>query len=185
MEDKPEIMAVELHPHSPAWAGMAKAEAARLKAALGDTLITVHHIGSTSIPNIKAKPIVDMIPEVTDIAELDAKEDAIRNLGYRWHGEFGISGRRYCTLLDANTGKRTFQLHCYAKGAPEMPRHLAFRDYLLAHPGIAKGYEAEKIRAASVRSDDVNAYNDQKNDWIQRVQADAMAWWKVRPSGLA
>jgi GrpB-like predicted nucleotidyltransferase (UPF0157 family) len=177
MEDKPEIIAVELHPHSPAWAGMARAEAARLKQALGDTLITVHHMGSTAIPGIMAKPIVDMIPVVTDIAALDAKEDAIRTLGYRWLGEFGLAGRRYCTWSDPTTGKRIFQLHCYAHDAPAMPRHLAFRDYLLAHPAIAKEYEVEKIRAASIRSDDAQAYNEQKNDWIQRVEKDALIWY--------
>jgi GrpB-like predicted nucleotidyltransferase (UPF0157 family) len=180
MEDKPEIIGVELHPHSPAWAALAKAEAARLKRAFGDVLITVHHIGSTSIPGIMAKPIIDLIPVVTDIAALDAKEDAVRALGYRWLGEFGLAGRRYCTWADPATGKRMFQLHCYAHDAPEMPRHLAFRDYLLAHPAIAKEYEAEKIRAAAVRSDDVNAYNDQKNDWIQRVQKEALAWYATR-----
>lgn len=185
MEDKPEIIGVELHPYSPAWAAMATAEAARLKQALGDVLITVHHMGSTSIPGIMAKPIIDMIPVVTSIAALDAKEDAVRALGYRWLGEFGLAGRRYCTRADSATGKRIFQLHCYAHDAPEMPRHLAFRDYLLAHPTIAKEYEVEKIRAASIRSDDAQAYNDQKNAWIKRVEKDALAWYASRPSGIA
>jgi len=180
MEDKVERITVELVPHSPAWAGMAAAESVRLKQALGDVLILVHHIGSTSIPDIMAKPIVDMIPIVTSVEALDAHEDTIRGLGYRWYGEFGLPGRRYCSLTDPATGKRKFQLHCYAQGAPEVPRHLAFRDYLRAHPGIAKEYEAEKVRAASVRSDDVLAYNDEKNDWIKRVEKDALEWYGRR-----
>jgi len=181
MQDKIEIVAVELHPHSPLWAQMASAETARLKTALGEMLITVHHIGSTAIPGIMAKPIVDMMPLVSDLAALDAKEEAVRALGYKWYGEFGLLGRRYCSLTDPSSGRRLFQLHCYRIDDPQIARHLAFRDYLRARPALAREYEAEKIRAAGVVSHDVNAYNDEKNDWIKRVEKDALDWWATRP----
>ncbi len=174
--DTPEPFAVELVPHSPLWPKMAEAETRRLRETLGGELVTVHHIGSTAIPGIMAKPVVDLIPIVRSIERLDAQEDRVRALGYKWFGEYGLPGRRYCYLKDAATGVRLFQLHCYQEGSPEVPRHLAFRDYLRAHPALAKEYEAEKIRAASVVSDDVNAYNDQKNGWIKRVENDALAW---------
>ncbi|HTQ12468.1 MAG TPA: GrpB family protein [Rhizomicrobium sp.] len=182
MDPRIDKLAVELVPHRAEWAGMARAETARLGGALGGVLVAVHHIGSTSIPDIMAKPIVDMIPIATSLAGLDAKEEAIRALGYRWYGEFGLPGRRYCTLTDPVTGKRRFQLHCYAEGDPGVRRHLAFRDYLRAHPGIARAYEAEKLRAAALRPDDTLAYNAEKNDWIKRVEADALAWWASRPA---
>ncbi|HXL98396.1 MAG TPA: GrpB family protein [Rhizomicrobium sp.] len=177
MDAKPDIIPVELHPHSPAWAKTAAAESARLKAALGDLLLTVHHIGSTAIPGILAKPIVDMMPLVADLARFDARQDAVRALGYKWYGEFGLAGRRYCTLTDSATGKRTFQLHCYRDGDPAIARHLAFRDYLRARPFVAKEYEMEKIRAAAAQPNDTLAYNAEKNDWIKRVEQDALAWW--------
>ncbi len=177
MDDRDDKVAVELVPHSPQWALLAATETARLSAVLGELLITVHHIGSTAIPGIKAKPIVDLIPVVRDLPGLDAREPAVRALGYRWLGEYGLAGRRYCTAADPATGKRRFQLHCYAEDSPQIARHLAFRDYLVAHPDLAKAYEAEKLRAASVRSDDANAYNAEKNDWIKRVEQDALTWW--------
>jgi GrpB-like predicted nucleotidyltransferase (UPF0157 family) len=180
MDDKPETIAVELVPPSPEWMKIAAAEAARLKAVLCDALVAVHHIGSTSIPGIMAKPIVDLIPIVTDLASLDAKENEIRALGYRWMGEFGLEGRRYCTLTDPATGKRKAQLHCYADGNPGVPRHLAFRDYLRAHPAIAKEYEVDKIRAAKLQPNDVMAYNGEKDAWIKRVEKDALAWFATR-----
>jgi GrpB-like predicted nucleotidyltransferase (UPF0157 family) len=176
MDDMPPPLTVEFHDHSPLWARMAAAESARLKEALGGTLVTVLHIGSTSIPGIKAKPIIDMMPLVTDLAALDAKQQAVRALGYKWYGEFGLARRRYCLLIDSATGKRKFQLHCFAQDDPEIARHVAFRDYLRADPALAREYEAEKIRAAAVVSHDVNAYNDEKNDWIKRVEKDALAW---------
>lgn len=172
-----ERISVELVPHSPAWADMARTETARLKAALGDNLLAVHHIGSTSIPGIKAKPIVDLMPIVADLAKLDARQAEVTALGYEWMGEFGLPGRRYCRLNDPVTGKRKFQLHCYADGAEGVLRHIAFRDYLRAHPHIAREYEAQKERAASLHPDDILKYNDAKNDWIKATEKVAIAWY--------
>jgi GrpB-like predicted nucleotidyltransferase (UPF0157 family) len=178
--DTPDPLVVELVPHSPLWAATAAQEASRLKTVLGDALVKVHHIGSTAIPGIMAKPVVDLIPIVRSIERLDEMEGAIRSLDYKWFGEYGLPGRRYCCLFDAKTSRRVFQLHCYQAGAKEVLRHLAFRDYLCAHPPIAKQYEDEKIRAAARRSDDVNAYNDEKNNWIKLVEKDALSWYARR-----
>lgn len=171
-----ETIPVELVPHSEHWAEMARAESARLHNALGGMLLTVHHIGSTSIPGIKAKPIIDLIPIVTDLESLDGAIPLVEALGYVCLGEFGLPGRRYCRRNDPVTGKRAVQLHCYAQGWPEIDRHLAFRDYLRAHPAIAKDYEAEKLRAAALHPDNTIDYNHAKNDWIKATERDALLW---------
>ena len=175
----PETLPVELVPHSPLWAEMARDESARLCEALGGVLITVHHIGSTSIPGILAKPIIDLIPIAVSLDALDAAQPKVEALGYRWFGEFGLPGRRYCWRKDPATGKRAVQLHCYAKCWHEIDRHLAFADYLRAHPAIAKDYEAEKVRAAALHPDSTLDYNTAKNDWIKRTEADALIWWRM------
>ena len=176
-----EIIPVEFVPHSPQWAEMAMVEGARLKSALGANLLRVEHVGSTSIPGILAKPIVDLIPLVGDLDALDRARPEIEALGYDWLGEFGLPGRRYCRMNDPLTGKRKFQLHCYAVASPEVARHVAFRDYLRAHPGIARTYEREKQRAAALHPDDTMKYNDAKNDWIKRTEREALAW-AAKPS---
>lgn len=176
---KSEIIPVELVPHRPEWAEIARAESARLKEALGDVLVTVHHIGSTSISGIMAKPIIDLIPIVVSLGALDAAQPQLEALGYRWFGEFGLPGRRYCWRKDPETRKRAVQLHCYAQGWPEIDRHLAFRDYLRAHPVIAREYETEKIRAAALHPDNTLDYNAAKNDWIKKTERDALAWWQT------
>jgi GrpB-like predicted nucleotidyltransferase (UPF0157 family) len=180
MEEKPDIIPVVLAPHRAEWVEMAARETAALKAALGDNLIAVHHVGSTSIPNIMAKPIVDLMPFVRDLKVLDAQESAVRDLGYKWHGEFGLEGRRFCTKADPATGKRIYQLHFFRPDNESAIKMLAFRDYLRTHPMTAKAYEMEKIRAAAAQPGDTTAYNAEKNDWIKRVEQDAMAWAEKR-----
>jgi GrpB-like predicted nucleotidyltransferase (UPF0157 family) len=173
------MIPVELHPHSPQWAKMARSEIESLQRALGDVIITVHHVGSTSIPGIMAKPIIDLLPVVRNLGSLDLSMPRVKSLGYDCLGEFGLPGRRYCRRDDPITGKRAYQLHFYARGSPEIDRHLAFPDYLRAHRAIAEEYEAEKIRAAALHPDNTHEYNDAKNDWIKRVERDALQWWKA------
>src|SRR5580698_4316073 len=124
-------MPVVLAPYNPVWPEMAERYAEKLKA-LGRVLVIVHHIGSTSVPGLAAKPIIDLMPLVTSLSDLDRERSPIETLGYCWHGELGITGRRYCTLSD-ESGNRIVQLHFFAANSPQVTRHLAFRDYLRAH----------------------------------------------------
>ena len=183
----PPPIRVELVPHSDEWSAAARAEAERLRDGLGGGggggagwLVAVHHVGSTAVPGICAKPILDLLPEVRSLAELDAARAAVEALGYAWWGEFGIRGRRYCTLDDAATGRRRVQLHCFATGHPEVAAMLAFRDYLRAHPGKAAEYEAAKRGAAAEHGDDSHAYTDAKAPWIAAQLGPAMAYSRSR-----
>lgn len=166
--------AVYLAPHDPAWAVMARDEIARLAPAIGSNLIEIHHIGSTSIPGIVAKPTVDLMPIVHSLDELDAVRPSIEALGYIWRGEFGIEGRRYCPL--ERDGRRIFHVHFYAQGNPQIATQLAFRDYLRAHRDEAFAYEAIKREAAAAHPSDSLAYNKHKSDWIRACQTRAQAW---------
>lgn len=167
---------VVIMPYDPNWPAMAKEIAATLKDALGDNLLTVEHIGSTSVPGLAAKPIIDMIPVVKDLSQLDAQQELIKASGYKWHGEFGIEGRRFCTYTN-EAGERTIHLHFFEQGFPAIERHLAFRDYLIAHPAIAATYEKEKKRAAQLQANDSLAYNDEKAAWVQQHEKEALKWY--------
>ncbi|MBS1601442.1 MAG: GrpB family protein, partial [Bacteroidetes bacterium] len=135
------------------------------------------HIGSTSVPGLGAKPVIDLLPIVRSLEQLDDQQQLIKALGYEWRGAFGISGRRYCPLTGP-TGERLVHLHFFQEGAAHILRHLAFRDYLLSHPEVVKGYEAEKRRAAALHPTDSLAYNDEKAAWVQKHEKDAVEWYK-------
>jgi GrpB-like predicted nucleotidyltransferase (UPF0157 family) len=160
-------------PHDPRWRDLAARESERLTQALGGTIVAVEHFGSTAVPGLAAKPVIDLMPIVTDLDEL------VEDLGYQWHGEFELPGRRFCTH-DGQDGTRLFHLHFYERGAPLIARHLIFRDYLRAHPAAARAYEAEKRRAGALYSDDSLAYNREKAAWVTREEAKALAWHAAR-----
>lgn len=180
MTSVPQPFPVELVPHDPQWSARAAMESTAFSDIVGPALLTVHHIGSTSIPGIAAKPILDLMPVVTHLAELDGQRDAIEAAGYEWWGEYGLPGRRYCTKNDPATGRRLVQLHCYETGSPEIERHLAFRNYLRERPDVARAYEEEKARCRGLHPDDSHAYSDCKDAWIKRHEAEALAYYRPR-----
>lgn len=175
----PPPIKVELVACDPDWARQAQAEAERLSASAGPCLVVVHHIGSTAIPGIRAKPVIDLLPVVRSLAAFDAYRRSIEALGYEWWGEYGLPGRRYCTKSDPRTGRRLVQAHCYEQGSPEVTRHLAFRDYLRANPDIAAEYGRMKEACRDAHPADSHAYSDCKEGWIRRIEADALVWRKV------
>ena len=168
-------MRVQVVAHDPTWKDAFEAEATQIAQALGDVVVSVHHIGSTAIPGIAAKPIIDILLEVDDLVRLDNGTSAIERLGYEAMGEFGISGRRYFRKNDAS-GIRTHQVHAFQAGSGEGERHLAFRDYLIAHPVEAREYGALKQRLAKDHPDDIDAYMDGKDSYIKERERKAIAW---------
>ncbi len=173
----PPPIPVVLVPYDTVWPAMAADIGGRLHA-LGGLIVEVHHIGSTSVPGLSAKPIIDLMPVVTSLSELDRRRQSVVALGFEWHGELGMAGRRYCTLSDFD-GRRMAQLHFFEERSPHVARHLAFRDYLRAHPETARAYELEKRRARDLHPNDSHAYTDAKDAWIREIESTALIWYEA------
>ena len=107
---------------------------------------------------------------------LDERRPQIAVPGYEWRGKLDLPGRRYGPKPDRDTGRRLLRLHCYADGSPDITRHLAFRDYPRRFPETARGYAREKLRCHALHPDDSHACGDCKARWIERVEAEALAW---------
>lgn len=166
---------IEVVPYDPAWPEKFRKAAGKVEAVLGANLVAIHHIGSTSIVGIYAKPVIDMVMEVADIDELDGRSADMEALGYEVKGEFGIAGRRYFRRNDPD-GRRAHQIHAFAAGSPPVTRHLAFRDFLLEHPDFAEQYSDLKCRLAEEHPYDMNAYMDGKDGFIKDMEARALRW---------
>ena len=170
---------VEVVPHDPRWRDAFEAEAKQVVAALGENVLAVHHIGSTAIPNIYAKPIVDLLVEVGDVNEVDGRSSAMESLGYEVMGEYGIPGRRYFRK-DNHEGVRTHHIHAFEAGSAEAERHLAFRDYMIAHPGEALEYSELKRKLAEEHPLSIDGYMDGKDAFIKEIDRRAAGWRKLR-----
>lgn len=164
-----------LAPHDSAWATAFAREASAIADALPDLPITLHHIGSTAVPGIVAKPVIDMLGVVPSCEAMDACAPRLAALGYEALGEFGIPGRRYFRK-NAPDGARSHQLHVFASDSPEVPRHLNFRDYLRAFPAAAAAYAALKQELAARCVGDVRCYTEGKTAFIREADRRAAAW---------
>ncbi|MBI2569688.1 MAG: GrpB family protein [Candidatus Schekmanbacteria bacterium] len=164
--------------YSPDWPSEFAREAGRLQILLGDNLVTVHHVGSTSVPGLAAKPVIDLLPLVLSVTRVDASTALFQGAGYKAWGEYGLPGRRFFTK---DCGEhRTHNIHIYQTGDPDVERHIAFCAYLRAHKDHCRDYENLKREVYSQYPADIAAYNAGKSTWIKRVEKLALAWYRQR-----
>ncbi|PEJ58478.1 hypothetical protein CN692_09410 [Bacillus sp. AFS002410] len=163
--------------HDESWKDLFQAEAKQIREILKDELIEIHHIGSTSVPNLKAKPIIDMLPIVKNIESVDKYNDKLAEIGYEGLGEFGLPGRRYFRKGGEN---RTHQMHMYQiDNEKEIERHLAVPAYLREHEDEMKAYGELKAQLAEKFPTDINGYMDGKDAFVKEVERKAIEWRKA------
>ncbi|MEQ7052080.1 GrpB family protein [Paenibacillaceae sp. P-4] len=156
------------------WNRMFEDEAQKIKAIFRDELIEIHHIGSTSVPGLQAKPIIDMMPVVKDITRIDSFNEQMKELGYECMGEFGMEGRRY---FRKGGDHRTHHVHAFQMdNIEDIQRHLAVRDFLRTHPEVASQYGSLKERLARQYPDDIEAYMDGKDLFVKNLEKEAIDW---------
>ncbi|HEV2318595.1 MAG TPA: GrpB family protein [Verrucomicrobiae bacterium] len=166
----PFVLTIE--PYRDSWKCEFEIEAAKIRSALGETVVMLHHIGSTAIPRIYAKPIIDILAEVTSLEAIDARVIDMQALGYDAMGEFGIPGRRYFRKDDSNGS----HVHAFAHQSPQITRHLTFRNYLISHPGAAQTYSDLKRRLMETCKGNIDAYVDGKDAFVKEVERKALDW---------
>jgi len=169
---------IEVVPHDPQWPELLEREVEELSAVFGREIVAAHHIGSTAIPGILAKPIIDVMLEVRDIDRIDSFNREMRARGYVPKGTFGIAGRRF--FIKGSEIHRSHHIHVFEEGHPEVARHLAFRDYLRTHPGEAQTYSRLKDDLARRFPHDIDGYTSGKDRFIKEIDRRAEAWKRRR-----
>ena len=171
---------IEVVEHDSRWKAEFDRESAKLVDVLGDALVSIHHVGSTSIPGLVAKPIIDILVVLKETKTIDRFSAAMQELGYRVRGECldaevpGTPGRFY--FSKDSFGKRTHHVHACADGHPEVRDKLAFRDYLRSHPQVAMQYGVIKQKLAIEHRHDNVGYMRGKDPFIQSTLRDAREW---------
>ncbi|WP_286828128.1 MULTISPECIES: GrpB family protein [Kordiimonas] len=169
---------VHLVPHRTSWKAAFDEQVPVIRHALGNNAVCIAHIGSTAIPGILAKPIIDILVEVADVDAVDEATPAMLEAGFEAKGEYGIPGRRYFRLTDGE-GRRTHHVHVFEKGSHHAVRHVAFRDFMRAHPEMAQAYSDLKANLAEMPGP---AYQDAKSAFVEEIQAIALKWVEVLES---
>lgn len=166
---------VSLSPHTLNWFEAFNTASTYLKGRVPRDL-ELHHIGSTSIPGIHAKPILDILGVVPSIEAFDRRQPDLESLGFVWKGEYGISGRRYCVLYDENEEVGLIHLHVFAESDHEVEKHLVFRNYLRAKPEASQRYEELKKKLADAHAGVRTNYSAGKSELIAQLLKEAFDW---------
>jgi|GEM_PF-219250 len=163
---------VEVTDYDPKWVQIFEKEKKLIKEALGDNCLSVYHIGSTAVPGLSAKPIIDIMPVVSNIKNVDICNKAMEKLGYKTRGESGILFRRFFK-------KEGFNVHVYQEGACEIQRHLKFRDWLVKNPSSREEYKELKTNLAKKYPYDIFSYCLGKEAFINKID-DALGFEGLR-----
>ena len=152
--------------YDPDWPSRFQELSIPVKNALGDLIVAIEHVGSTAVPGLAAKPIIDMDVVIPSLSDLPVAIARLAVLGYTHRGDLGIRGRE---AFQAHASKPKHHLYVCPKDGDELRRHRSFRDYLRAHPDGARSYEALKREAARRFPDDRIAYNEAKSHFVGEV----------------
>ena len=160
------ILVVE---YDPQWPILFEREKEEIIAALGSSLLMVEHIGSTAVPGLAAKPVIDMGVGIRSLAEAPALILSIESLGYAYEPtlEQLLPERRF--FWKGTPTIHTFHLHLAEVDNPVLLRPLRFRDYLRKHPEAAEEYGALKKQLAKICEQDIDAYVSGKTAFIKQV----------------
>ncbi len=167
---------IEVVAYNPTWPAGYEAEREKLTAIFGDLLLSIHHVGSTSVPGIKAKPVIDMLAVVRDDSRLSDYNQAMIDLGYTPRGECldagGTPGRFYYSKTVH--GMRTHQVHICQQGHFEIQEMLLFPRFLRDNRPIAMQYARLKERAACAHRDNISGYIQAKEAFVKAMIQEAL-----------
>ena len=168
---------MQLEDYQPRWFEDFRSLADPLISVLGDNLTALYHIGSTAVPGLCAKPVIDVMPVVFDLTVVDSMQAQLEGLGYRWRHENGIVGRRYLTRDqdDHEPAQPARHVHIFDAFSPEAEKHLAFRDALRRDDRLRDRYAALKRDSARQYSHDRKQYQSAKAPFIAAGTAQAIA----------
>ena len=165
---------VNVVPHQGDWKTKFEKEKRSLSNLLPDA--TIHHIGSTSVPGLAAKPIIDILIEVPGLESIDDRIKEFNQLDFVGKGENGIPNRRFFYKGEGND--RAVHLHIFPYGIQHVIRHLAFRDYLREHDGEARRYGELKSSLAKKFPHDIEGYIHGKDQFVKDLERKALNWYE-------
>ncbi|WP_332897311.1 GrpB family protein [Haladaptatus sp. CMSO5] len=158
---------VSLHPHDPAWLEAFSITARELRSLIGDEIERIEHVGSTAIPDLPAKPILDVVVVVTELERAKKLVPKIQSLGYEFKPDDPLDGRLF--FVRGPEESRTHHLAVVEAGSESLAEYVNFRAALLADPELVEEYAELKRDLAGKYADDRETYTEKKAAFIQSV----------------
>jgi len=155
-------------PYDAAWKSDFVKIRQELESAIGDLIIGIEHVGSTSVEGLSAKPCIDIDVVIRDYSVFDAIVSKLAEIGYVHEGDLGIKGREAFDYSD-KPHLQKHHLYVCPQDSPELRRHVTFRDYLRANPEAVKTYGAVKETAAKLYPEDIDGYIAYKSPCIEEI----------------
>ena len=160
---------VTLSPHREEWHELFEEENSRILNAIGEIVIAIEHVGSTTICGTVAKPILDIMVGISAFEDGEKCVEVLNKLGYEYKGENGVPGRHFF----GKGSPRTHHLHMVAADSDFWKHHLLFRDYLISNRQVAEEYNNRKLERAARFPLDREAYTNGKESFVKRVLREA------------
>ena len=154
------------------WCNQYEQEKQQILLALGDSVTNIQHIGSTAVPGLAAKPVIDMLLGLKQIPPLLSHISSLAAMGYSYYGELGIPDRHYFR----RGMPRTHQIHAVLTDGEFWQRHILFRDFLRSHPEAAQRYETLKRKLTQEFECDRTNYTNSKTPLIEQLLVEAKLW---------
>jgi len=167
-------MRIEVVPYDPRWVEQYEAERMLILGAIGQYVIDIEHAGSTAVPGLAAKPVIDILVGIRDLADASNCIEPLTSLGYEYHPAFEIQlpERRYFKK-PAGQELHTHHVHMVETTSNFWRAHILFRDYLRTHPEDAQAYACLKQELAIRFGENREGYTDAKTEFIESVLSKA------------
>jgi GrpB-like predicted nucleotidyltransferase (UPF0157 family) len=163
--------------YDPDWPTLFEQERTRIKNALGPVALAIEHVGSTAVPGLPSKPIIDLLVGVPSLEEANERcIEPIEALGYNYIPEYASWLPRELFFRRGPPGPWTHHVHLMEPFHSRWEALLVFRDYLRAHPEAARAYADIKRALAASSKDNIEAYRNGKNTFVEETTAKARAW---------
>ena len=155
-------------PYSATWVQNFACIKAEIQDALSDLALRIEHVGSTSVPGLSAKPIIDIDVVIKDHSVFDEVVTKLEEIGYKHEGDLGIAGRE-AFKYDGKDHLQKHHLYVCTQDSAELKRHVAFRDYLRSHPAAVQEYSRIKEEGAALYPYDIEKYIAYKSPFIEKI----------------
>lgn len=166
---------IRLADYDPQWPTLYEEEKASILDLIGDFIFNIQHIGSTAVPGLGAKPIIDIMVAIRRLALIEKCIQPLQTIGYEYRGEYGIPGRHFFRKPPGDLVARTHHLHLVERESDFWERHILFRDFLRVHSEETQRYYQLKRELAAKFASDRDAYTEAKTSFIESVVQKARA----------